>query len=82
VLERGGARSLPPLLITHGTDDQAVPIDMSRHYACTYRAAGGSVELLEFDGLDHAFILAHPRSSAAREMAQAILHFVEDQTRL
>ena len=82
LLQRGDATSLTPLLITHGTADRAVPVGMSRTFAGSYAAAGGSVELLEFDGLDHAFILTHPRSSAARAMAQAILRFIEAQTRL
>jgi acetyl esterase/lipase len=69
-------------VITHGTLDRAVPVEMSREFARSYRAAGGSVELLEFDGLDLAFMLTHPRSRASRAMAQAILHSVEAQSRL
>jgi acetyl esterase/lipase len=74
--------ALPPLLITHGTRDTAVPIAMSRAFAARYRSAGGRAELLEFEGLDHAFILTRPRHRASREMAQAILRFVQNQMRL
>ncbi len=81
-IERSNAADLPPLLMTHGTRDTAVPIAMSRTFAARYRAAGGLADLREFEGLDHAFILTHPRQRAAREMAQAILDFVQRQMRL
>jgi pimeloyl-ACP methyl ester carboxylesterase len=67
---------LPPLLVTHGTLDDAVPIETSREFAKRY---GG--RLLEFPGLGHAFILTHPRKRESREMAKAILRFIENQRR-
>ena len=73
---------LPPLLIAHGTRDRAVPIATSRTFVARYRAAGGQAEFLEFEGMDHAFILTHPRRRASRELAQAILRFVQTQMRL
>jgi acetyl esterase/lipase len=82
LVERGEAVSFPPLLIAHGTRDEAVPIDMSRAFVERYRAAGGQAELLEFDGLGHAFILTHPRQRESRDLARAILRFIADQRRL
>jgi dipeptidyl aminopeptidase/acylaminoacyl peptidase len=70
------AAKLPPLLITHGTLDDAVPIETSRAFAQSYGA-----ELLEFVGMRHAFILTHPRGRAARDMAEAVLRFIQDQRR-
>jgi acetyl esterase/lipase len=81
-LAQAHAASLPPLLITHGTRDTAVPIAMSRDFVARYRSRGGHAQLLEFDGLDHAFVLTHPRHPASREMAQAILRFIQNQMRL
>jgi fermentation-respiration switch protein FrsA (DUF1100 family) len=75
-IERVDPATLPPLLITHGALDDAVPIETSRQFVKRY---GG--RLLEFDGLGHAFSLTHPRSRASREMAQAVLRFVQDQRR-
>jgi acetyl esterase/lipase len=80
-LAQTGAANLPPALLIHGTRDAVVPIESSRTFAERYRAAGGRAELLEFVGLDHAFILTHPRRRAARDMAQAILRFIENQSR-
>ncbi|HEY2595508.1 MAG TPA: alpha/beta hydrolase [Chloroflexota bacterium] len=74
--------NLPPMVIAHGTRDAAVPVETSRAFAAGYRAAGGRIELLEFEGLDHAFILTRPRERAARALAQAVLRFVENQRRL
>lgn len=82
VLERGEAKALPPLLITHGTQDDAVPMAMSRWFVERYRAAGGHAELRVFDGMGHAFVLTHPRTQESRHMAQAVLQFVIDQSRL
>ena len=82
LLQRGDATSLTPLLITHGTADRAYRLGCRARLRLAMLPPAGSVELLEFDGLDHAFILTHPRSKAARAMAQAILRFIEAQTRL
>jgi acetyl esterase/lipase len=76
VLERGEAVALPPLLITHGSADTAVPLATSRVFAERYRAAGGFAELREFPGQGHAFILGQPRSREAAEQAHAILAFI------
>jgi acetyl esterase/lipase len=73
------AANLPPLLLTHGTRDGVVPIEMSRAFVARYRAAGGRADLQEFEGLDHAFILTHPRGRAARDLARVILGFFENQ---
>jgi acetyl esterase/lipase len=82
VVARQPGPDLPPMLIAHGTRDAAVPVEASRAFAAGYRAAGGRIELLEFEGLDHAFILTHPRERASRALAQAVLRFIESQSRL
>ena len=42
-----------PQLIVHGTDDEAVPIDLSRSYVRAARGAGDNVEILELSGTGH-----------------------------
>jgi dipeptidyl aminopeptidase/acylaminoacyl peptidase len=44
-----------PLLIFHGTVDPVVDIAQSRQLAQAINAAGGNVELIEFDGEGHGF---------------------------
>ena len=44
-----------PLLIFHGTVDPVVDIAQSRELAQAITAAGGNVELIEFDGEGHGF---------------------------
>ena len=44
-----------PLLIFHGTADPVVDIAQSRQLAQAITAAGGNVELIEFDGEGHGF---------------------------
>jgi len=42
-----------PQLVLHGTADDAVPIELSRHYARGAAAAGDPVELVELTGSGH-----------------------------
>jgi len=44
-----------PLLIFHGTTDPVVDISQSRQLAQAITAAGGNVELIEFEGEGHGF---------------------------
>jgi acetyl esterase len=69
-------RSLPPLLITHGSADDLVPSSVSQEFVSRYREAGGVAELRKFDALGHAFILTHPRRPEARQQAAAVLAFI------
>jgi len=76
VLERGEAVALPPLLITHGAADLAVPLATSQTFVERYRRAGGNAELRVFAGQGHAFILTHPRRRESADQAAAALAFI------
>jgi len=52
-----------PVTLLHGTEDQQVPVAMSREYAALSERAGDSVKLVELPGLDH-FALIDPLSPA------------------
>jgi acetyl esterase/lipase len=52
-----------PQAIVHGSDDEAVPIEMSRAYAAAAEELGDSVSLYELDGVDHLSLI-DPRSPA------------------
>lgn len=55
VIERREAEVLPPMLILHGTEDQNIPIAVSRRFAETYSTAGGSCQVETFPGAPHGF---------------------------
>jgi 3-dehydroquinate dehydratase type II len=46
-----------PQIIVHGTDDDAVPVGMSRAYAEAASAAGDTVTYHEFEGVDHGSLI-------------------------
>ncbi|MBV8196208.1 MAG: prolyl oligopeptidase family serine peptidase [Candidatus Dormibacteraeota bacterium] len=46
-----------PLLLVHGTEDEAVPIAMSREFTAAAADAGDSVELVELDGVGHSALV-------------------------
>lgn len=75
-VQRGEFAQLPPLLITHGDRDEAVPLSMSEHFVRAYRAAGGTADLEIFRGLGHAFVLTHPRGQASKLLARRMLAFI------
>jgi acetyl esterase/lipase len=49
----------PPFLVIHGTDDETMPVEMSRNFVEAMREAGREVEYLELPG-GHVEILSHP----------------------
>jgi acetyl esterase len=51
--------AFPPSLVLHGTADQLVPIDHARSFAERMKAAGRRCDLIEYDGMPHAFF-NHP----------------------
>jgi acetyl esterase/lipase len=79
ILERGERVALPPLFISQGTADDSVPIESTRNFVRLYRAAGGQVDLLEFEGLGHGFILHEPARPEALRQADAVNAFVHAQ---
>jgi acetyl esterase/lipase len=58
-------RSLPlgvPTVIVHGTEDDRVPVEVSRSYVAAARAAGDDVSLVELRDTEH-FAVIDPRSA-------------------
>ena len=46
-----------PALLVHGSDDEAVPVAMSRDYAAAAGRAGDSVELIVLPGIGHSALV-------------------------
>jgi acetyl esterase/lipase len=59
-------------LILHGTADDMVPIDLSRHYVRAAHAAGDTVELIELPGAGHMEFL-DPSSEAHATLCRWLL---------
>ena len=59
-------------IILHGTEDDVVPIDLSRRYMCAARAAGDTAELIELPGVGHMEYL-DPDSGAHATLRQWLL---------
>ncbi|MAP39184.1 MAG: hypothetical protein CL879_06150 [Dehalococcoidia bacterium] len=57
ILERGESDGLPSPLIIQGTTDKNIPMSIPNAFPESYRAVGGSVELEEYPGMPHNFIL-------------------------
>ena len=57
----GSPQSLLPLgirqILVHGTEDTAVPVEMSRAYVSAARKAGDTVDYRELDGVDHMSLI-------------------------
>jgi dipeptidyl aminopeptidase/acylaminoacyl peptidase len=44
-----------PVLVMHGDSDPVVPVEQSRAFVDRCRAAGGTVEYVEYEGEGHGF---------------------------
>lgn len=80
VLERGEETAKPPMLILQGTADENVEHFRADRFAEAYRARGGSVELVKFDGQPHTFIARDPSSSASRDALERMTTFVKSRS--
>src|SRR5580704_4721323 len=60
IIESGEKVYLPPALVFQGTQDQWTTVDLAQRFADDYRKAGGSVDLLLFEGARHTFLNEHP----------------------
>ena len=74
ILERKEKVSLPPLLIMQGgLDDNVLPA-MQKHFADTYRAAGGECQFEVFDGCEHLWVdKPGPMTDKAHEMVKGFI---------
>ncbi|HUZ19775.1 MAG TPA: alpha/beta hydrolase [Acidimicrobiales bacterium] len=78
ILERGERVELPPLFVSQGTDDRNVPLPGTREFVERYARAGGEVQLMTFDGLQHGFILEDPSRAESVRQAESVLAFIHD----
>ena len=63
-------------LVLHGTDDAALPIDLSRHYVDAARRAGDDAKFIELANMGHMEYLS-PSSQAHRVLCQWLTETVK-----
>jgi acetyl esterase/lipase len=80
ILERGEADALPPAILVQGLADDNVTPDMAARFTAAYRARGGPIELHEFIGQPHTFIMRDPASDVSRRATELIRDFGLKQT--
>jgi acetyl esterase len=81
IVERGEFSHLPPLLVLQGTADENVTPDMADRFAAAYRAAGGAIELHEFEGQPHAFATQKAGSAESQAAIERFAEFIHRQSR-
>jgi acetyl esterase len=79
ILDRGEAGALPPAILVQGLADDNVTPDMAERFTAAYRARGGRIELHEFTGQPHTFIMRDPASDVSRQATELIRDFVLKQ---
>jgi acetyl esterase len=79
ILDRGETAELPPTLILQGTADENVSPALSGIFAESYRKAGGTIELVMFEGQPHTFIANDPTTPAAQDALARIAEFIQRQ---
>jgi acetyl esterase/lipase len=79
ILDRSGAGALPPAILVQGLADDNVTPDMAKRFTAAYRTRGGQIELHEFTGQPHTFIMRDPASDASRRATELIRDFVLKQ---
>jgi len=77
ILERGELAALPPTLLLQGTNDEALPAGMADRFAAAYGKAGGTLDLVKFEGESHTFITKQPGSPASESAIKRIVGFVQ-----
>lgn len=65
-----------PQAIVHGTEDESVPIEMSRGYVAAAREYGDTASLRELDGVDHLSLI-DPRTPAWTVVLEELQRSVE-----
>jgi pimeloyl-ACP methyl ester carboxylesterase len=66
-----------PQVLLHGTNDAAVPIEISRSYAAKARAAQDPIEYIEMEGVDH-FEVIDPHSPVWALTIKALERLLEN----
>lgn len=73
IVERGEAKTRPPMLIIQGTADENV----EHHRADSFASLYGNARVVKFDGQPHTFIPKDPQSAASRSALETIVRYIQ-----
>src|SRR5271169_135883 len=71
---------LPPALVFGGDKDEWVPVELMRHFADSWRKAGGEVELQLYEGANHGFMTGKPDAPYAARAIERMKAFIRKHT--
>lgn len=71
---------LPRAMLIYGTNDGNVPRHLTDAFVTAYRAAGGCIDCVPFDGMPHSFIDADPHTTDVRQALARMADFVHQRT--
>ena len=74
IVERGEAKTRPPMLIIQGTADENV----EHHRADLFAQAYGDARVVKFEGQPHTFIARDPASGASQQALETIARYIRD----
>jgi acetyl esterase len=81
IVEAGEAESLPPAILLQGTGDDNVTPDMAAKFTAAWRAKGGSIELHEFPGQPHTFVMRDPTHAESLRACELVRDFVKQHAK-
>lgn len=76
ILERGEKVHLPPAMTFQGTKDEWTTAEQAERLGAAYRARGGAMDVLLYDGERHTFLNEHPAAPNSVKALAAIIAFV------
>ncbi len=79
ILDEEPIERLPPAILIQGLADDNVTPDMASRFAAAWRGRGGRIDLHEFPGQPHTFIMRDPAAAASRQATGLIRDFVRAQ---
>ena len=76
ILARGEKVATPPAFLFQGTKDKWTPVATVQNFVELYRKAGGTIELVLYEGEPHAFVNDHPESPNTPKAVAAMTSFI------
>ncbi|MGE0627376.1 MAG: alpha/beta hydrolase [Hyphomicrobiaceae bacterium] len=77
IIERKEKVHLPPALTFQGTNDEWTSVEQAEQLGAIYRAAGGSMDVLLYEGERHTFVSEFPMKPNSVKAVAAVVEFIK-----